>query len=71
MYDECYCDDDRDMEQDIASAADRGQFHQVTMDVTVRITVLALGSTHEADDLEDMVTETALSEGEILNIEEV
>ena len=66
------CDQDaRDEEASQFRALAEGQVHEVTVDVTVRIRVDALGATHETDDLEDMVTDTALSEGEIVNIEEV
>ena len=66
------CDEDaRDEEASQFRALARGQFHTVTMDVTVRITVSRLGPDHETEDLEGMVTELALSEGDIVKIEEV
>jgi hypothetical protein len=66
------CDEDaRDEERNRFRALAEGRVHKVTLDITVRITVTALGSDHETDDLEDMVTDVALSEGEIVNIEEV
>lgn len=66
------CDEDtRDEEASQFRALAEGRVHKVTMDVTVRISVDALGAYHETDDLEDMVTSDALAEGEIVNIEEV
>lgn len=64
-------EDARDAEADQFRALAAGDFHTVTLDVVVRITVNALGASHETDDLEDMVTGDALAEGDILNIEEV
>lgn len=66
------CDEDaRDEEADQFRALAEGRVHSVTLDVTVRISVDAFGAHHETGDLEDMVTDMALSEGEIVNIEEV
>lgn len=67
------CDEDaRDEEAGRFRSLARGDQHEVTMDVTVRITVWALGSTHKTDDLEDLITCDALAyESEIMNIEEV
>lgn len=64
-------EDTRDDEANQFRALARGEWHEVTLDVVVRIRVDALGANHETDDLEDMVTGDALAEGEILNIEEV
>lgn len=66
------CDEDaRDEEHDRVGQEARGTFHEVTLDVTVRITVDALGGTHLTDDLEDMVTAEAIYAGDIQSIEEV
>ena len=69
--DEDMREDDRDAEHDEAGQEARGEFHTVTLDVTTRITIDVMGSTHETDDIYDMVTGGALSEGETLNVEEV
>ena len=69
--DEDMSEDDRDAEHDEAGQEARGQFHTVILEVLVRVRVDALGSTHETDDVFDMVTGEALSEGDILNVEEV
>jgi hypothetical protein len=71
MYDEDMTEDDRDAEQDAAGQEARGQHHTVTLDVLVRIEVEALGADHETDDVYDMVTSEALSQGDIQNVEEV
>jgi hypothetical protein len=66
------CDSDaRDEEVSQFRALAEGRVHEVTLDVTVRIRVDAIGADHETGDLEDMVTDVALSEGDIVNIEEV
>ncbi len=66
------CDEDaRDEEASQFRALAAGDFHEVTLDVVVRIKVDVLGASHDTDDLEDMVTGDALCEGEILNVEEI
>jgi hypothetical protein len=66
------CDEDaRDIEHEQATSEAQGAFHTVTLDVTVRIKVDALGSAHETDDIEDMVTAEAIYAGDIQNVEEV
>ncbi len=69
--DEDMREDDRDAEAQVESARSQAQFHGVTLDVTVRIRIDVMGATHETDDVWDMVTDTALSAGEIQNVEEV
>lgn len=64
-------EDARDAEHDLHVSMAKGQCHEVTLDVTVRITVDALGRTHLTDDLEDMVTAEAIYAGDIQSIEEV
>ncbi len=66
------CDADaRDEEARHFRALAEGATHRVTLDVTVRVTVDALGATHDTDDLEDMLADVALGEGDIVGIEEV
>ena len=66
------CDEDaRDEEHDRAGQEARGGFHKVTLDVTIRIEVDALGSAHETDDIADMVTDEAIYAGDIQSVEEV
>ena len=63
--------DDRDEEAERYTSMAKGDFHTVTLNVTVRITVDVPGSSHHSDDLEDMVTDDAMCEGDIQSVEEV
>ena len=65
------CDDARDEEAGIASAMARGECHEVTADVTVRVKIVVPGAFHDPFELEDLISETDLGEGEIREIEEV
>ena len=67
------CDEDaRDEEAGYYSAMARGQFHEVELDVTIRVKIEVPGSSHEPDDIdEDFVSEQALTDGEIISVEEV
>lgn len=67
------CDDDaRDEEARYYSAMARGDFHEVTLDVTIRVKVDVPGATHETGDIdEDFVSEQALTDGDIISVEEV
>lgn len=67
------CDEDaRDQEADYCTAMAKGRFHEVTLDVTIRVTVDIPGSTHETGDIdEDFVSEQALQDGDIINVEEI
>jgi hypothetical protein len=77
MFDEDMREDDRDAEHDYYSAMARGQFHQVTMRVTMqqqdmRVTMQGTvdvpGSNHETADLEDFVQDV-LDNGEAVDWE--
>jgi len=66
------CDEDaRDAEHDIHVSMAKGQCHEVTADVTVRVTLMVPGAFHDPFELEDLISETDLGEGEIMNVEEV
>lgn len=66
------CDEDaRDEEANRFRALADGDQHRVTMDVTIRITVFALGCCHDTEDLENMVTGDVLAEGDIVCIREI
>lgn len=62
------CDDEASYYRAIA----RGDFHEVELDVTIRVKITVLGSDHETGDIdEDFVSEQALQEGDIISVEEV
>ena len=67
------CDqDERDKEADYYIAMSKGQFHEVELDVVIRVRVQVPGATHEPGDIdEDFVSEQALQNGDIINVEEV
>lgn len=67
------CDEDaRDEEAGYYSAMAAGQFHEVVVDVTIRVTVDIPGESHESNDIdEDFVSEQALLTGDIVSVEEV
>jgi len=72
MYDECYVNDDQDAEADYNRGLNRGHYHEVEVDVTIRVTIRMPGNNHESSELgDDLVSEQALAEGDIINIEEV
>lgn len=67
------CDEDaRDEEAQYYGAMARGRFHEVELDVTIRVKVQVPGSDHETGDIdEDFVSEQALQDGDIISVEEV
>lgn len=67
------CDEDaRDEEASYYTAMAAGRFHEVTLDVTIRVRIQVPGSDHETGDIdEDFVSEQALQEGDIISVEEV
>lgn len=67
------CDEDaRQEEADYYIAMAKGQFHEVELDVTIRVKIQVPGSDHETGDIdEDFVSEQALQEGDIVSVEEV
>lgn len=66
------CDEDsRDEEAERYTSMAKGQFHEVTVDVTTRITISVPGAFHSPFDLEDVISDTDLDEGEITSVEEV
>lgn len=67
------CDEDaRDQEAGYYTAMAAGRFHEVTVDVTIRVKIQVPGADHETGDIdEDFVSEQALTEGDIVNVEEV
>jgi len=67
------CDEDaRRKEADYYTAIAKGQFHEVELDVTIRVKIQVPGSDHETGDIdEDFVSEQALQEGDIVSVEEV
>ena len=65
-------EDARDEAAGYYSAMAAGLFHEVVVDVTIRVRVQIPGAGHETDDIdEDFISEQALAEGDIVNIEEV
>jgi len=70
MCRDCCCNDDREAEHDLALAEARGQFHQVTIRVTVEHTVDVPGPDHETADLEDFIGDVQ-ENGEVVDWEEV
>ncbi len=70
MCNECHCNDDRKAEQDLAIAEAKGQFHRVTIRVTVEHTVDIPGATHETDDITNFLGDVVES-GEVVDWEEV
>ena len=67
------CDDDaRDEESRYYRAMAAGQFHEVELDVVIRVKIEVPGATHETGDIdEDFVSEQALTDGDIISVEEV
>ena len=67
------CDEDtRDEEARYYAAMAAGRFHEVTVDVTIRVKIQVPGASHETGDIdEDFVSEQALQEGDIVSVEEV
>lgn len=67
------CDDDaRDEEAGYYRAMAAGRFHEVTLDVVIRVKIEVPGATHETGDIdEDFVSEQALQEGDIISVEEI
>ena len=66
------CDEDaRDEEHDLHVSMAKGECHEVTVDVVIRVTVMVPGAFHDPSDLEDLVSEKDLGEGEIQSVEEV
>ena len=69
MCNDCHCSDDRDQEQDLAIAEAKGQFHSVTVKVTIQTTVDLPGRNHTTEELEEAVHEVL--DNEILEVEEI
>ncbi len=67
------CDEDaRDEEAGYYRAIHEGRFHEVTVDVVIRVKIQVPGDSHETGDIdEDFVSEQALQEGDIVSVEEV
>lgn len=67
------CDEDaRDEEASYYRAMAEGRFHEVTLDVTIRVRIQVPGNDHETGCIdEDFVSEQALQAGDIVNVEEV
>ncbi len=67
------CDEDaRDKEADYYRAMAAGRFHEVIVDVTIRVRFAMPGDSHETDDIdEDVIAEAALQNGDIIKVEEV
>jgi len=70
MCNECHCNDDREAEQDLTEAEAKGQFHKVTIRVTMEATVDMPGSDHDTEDLPNFLDEVQMN-GEIVDWEEV
>lgn len=70
MCKDCCCNDDRDHDHDLDVAEAKGQFHKVTIRVTMEATVDMPGSDHDTDDLPDYLDEVQTN-GEIVDWEEV
>jgi len=66
----CCCNDGREAERDEALAEAHGQFHRVTIRVTVEHTVYVPGPDHETADLEDFIGDVH-ENGEVVDWEEV
>lgn len=69
MCKDCCCNDDREAENDLAVAEAKGQFHSVTVEVTIQTTIDLAGKDHTTDELEEAVQEVI--DNEIIKIEEV
>lgn len=81
MCQDCCCNDDREMERDLARMEAEGRFHNVTMrvklrhtigddlmEVTLQGSVDVTGPNHETADLEDYVDQ-AVEVGEVVDWE--
>ena len=55
MCNDCHCNDDRDHDHDLAVAEAKGQFHSVTVKVTIETTVDLPGRDHTTEELEEAV----------------
>lgn len=65
-------EDERDEAAGYYSAMAAGRFHEVTLDVTIRVRIQIPGATHETGCIdEDFVSEQALQVGDIVRVEEV
>lgn len=65
-------EDARNAEAEYLRSAAAGKFHEVTVDVTIRVTFAMPGNSHLTSDLdEDVISEAALAEGDIIGVEEV
>lgn len=65
------CDDARDEEAGIYTSMAKGECHEVTLDVTIRLKIMVPGAFHDPFELEDLISEADLSDGEITDVVEV
>jgi hypothetical protein len=70
MCTECCCNDDRDREHELDVMEAKGQFHQVTMRVTIEATIDVPGPNHTTEDLQDFLGEVQ-ENGEVVDWEEM
>ena len=70
MCNDCCCNDELDHEHDLDVAEAKGQFHTVTIRVTMEATVDMPGSTHETEDLMGYLADVQET-GEIVDWEEI